>query len=89
MFDIEQNRRFDDTQRMLFNIMTTLFEIKERLPIYPSKTTDVATEIQKIEETFELPVTENVKPKTVCAYCGGTHDNKGQALACARKSQKK
>lgn len=60
MFEIEQNRRFDETQRMLFNIMTTLFEIKERLPIYP-QTTTIATEIQKIEEPFKKPETKNVK----------------------------
>ena len=33
-------------------------------------------------------VEEVVKPKDICTYCGGTHENKGQALACAKKFKK-
>jgi len=32
---------------------------------------------------------EVTKPLIDCKYCGGTHENKGQLLACAKKHKKK
>jgi hypothetical protein len=28
------------------------------------------------------------QPKDTCTYCGGTHENRGQVLACAKKFKK-
>jgi len=31
---------------------------------------------------------ENKKVEQLCKYCNGTHENKGQVLACAKKFKK-
>jgi hypothetical protein len=41
---------------------------------------DILQELKKLNEP--------VKDKSICKYCGGTHDNKGQAMNCAKKNKK-
>jgi hypothetical protein len=51
---------------------------------------DIYDELRKLNEKL-TPIKEESKavPTSVpCKYCGGTHDNKGQLMACARKSKR-
>jgi len=41
---------------------------------------------QELKKTESKAVKQEPKP---CQYCGKTHDNVGQRLACAKKNKKK
>lgn len=57
-----------------------LFDILQELKTLNAK---LSPEIKKVK-------TENkaVPSSVPCKYCGGTHENTGQMLACARKKKK-
>jgi hypothetical protein len=60
-------------EKLLFDILQELKEINRKLPEpEPLRPIAKATEEREIQ----------------CKYCGGSHDNKGQFLACARKHKK-
>lgn len=44
-------------------------------------------ELLKEQNELLRTLTEKKEPSQ-CQYCGGTHENKGQFLACARKNKK-
>jgi hypothetical protein len=58
---------------------------------------DIVTSEQKLlylmlQELKEINVKLTPAPKPTaidCKYCGGTHENNGQVMACAKKMKKK
>lgn len=60
-------------------------------------TRDVTTSEQKLLylilqelKSINLKLTSTAKPTAIdCKYCGGTHENNGQVMACAKKHKKK
>jgi hypothetical protein len=62
-----------------------LFDNVERLLF------DILQELKKMNSGKEPEIKEEinvVSSGVPCKYCGGTHENKGQMLACARKLKK-
>ncbi len=62
--------------------------------MYDIKMKDIVTVEQKllfnIWETLDSKAKAKQSPKIIdCRFCGGTHENKGQLLACAKKHKKK
>jgi hypothetical protein len=52
---------------------------------------DILTEIKELKDLLikEESKAPEVKAEGLfCKYCEGTHDNKGQILACAKKNKK-
>jgi hypothetical protein len=46
---------------------------------------DIFQELKEINQKLTVrPVAKGAE----CKYCGGTHENKGQVLACAKKKRK-
>jgi hypothetical protein len=45
---------------------------------------EINAKLQPQQKNIEYPVAKGIE----CKYCGGTHENKGQMLACARKKKK-
>lgn len=61
--------------------------------MYIIKAKDIVTVEQKllfnIWESLDKKAKLVESPKILdCKYCGGTHENKGQLLACAKKHKK-
>ena len=73
LLPVDKGHCVSTEQKLLWNIQELLKELK--VP-------DVVP-LSKVEEKDQPTETK------VCIHCGGTHDNKGQALACAKKHKKK
>jgi hypothetical protein len=77
MFDIKESDHFDTTEKLLFNIWQEL-RILNGAKKAPAKQIPAKKLLTKPQSDSEK-----------CKYCGGTHENKGQFLACARKHSTK
>jgi tRNA(Ile2) C34 agmatinyltransferase TiaS len=76
MFNIEERHIVSEQEKLLFNIQELMKNILIKLNKEVSK-----PELIKVED-------ENKPNQTLCKYCGGTHENKGQMLSCAKKNKK-
>ena len=78
MFSIKKDRLVNTMDRLLFNIWQELILLRENLQ-------EQNKEMDKGKKT-----NVEIKAKNIieCKYCGGTHSNKGEFLACSRKSKK-
>ena len=72
-------------EKLLFEILQELKELNSKFETSPEiKKTETKPEIKAEIKTEYKAVPSGVP----CKYCGGTHENKGQMLACARKRKK-
>lgn len=75
MFEVKRHELFKDTDKILYNIMLLLEEQNRLLTAASAgdkSLPQVASETKSIQ----------------CKHCGGTHENKGQIMACAKKRKK-
>ena len=61
--------------------------------MYDIKAKDIVTVEQRLLFNIWQALDEKAKEKESpaiidCKYCGGTHENKGQLMACAKKHKK-
>ena len=75
-----------------FRIATTaeklLFAILEELKILNSRMFSPVVPNQE-EKPQEEPIKEETQNAVTCKYCNGTHENRYQVAACAKKNKPK
>ncbi len=85
-------------QKLLFDIRELLMEQNKKLDMLllqdikdiPKERKEIINEAIKEESSIVLePIKIESNSKIPCKHCGGSHDNQGQILNCAKKNKKK